>query len=63
MHTGAALLFIVSVIVYCYYFASDNDTALFRLGLLSNFFTVMFFASPLSTMVCNCNVLYIMLFL
>ena len=53
MHTGAALLFIFAVIVYCYYLVSDNNTALFHLGLLCNFFTVMFFASPLSTMVCN----------
>ena len=59
MHTGAAFLFIAAVIVYCYYFASDNNTALFRLGLLCNFFTVMFFASPLSTMVHNCIILYI----
>ena len=52
MHTGAAALFICAVIVYSYYFVSNHDTALFHLGLLSNFFTVMFFASPLSTMVC-----------
>ena len=53
MHTGIALIFIATVIVYCYYVTSDHDTALFHLGLLSNFFTVMFFASPLSTMVHN----------
>lgn len=58
MHSGAAILFICGVIVYCYYFVPDHDTALFRLGMLANFFTVMFFASPLSTMVCKCNILY-----
>ena len=41
----------MAVIIYSNYFITDNDAALFRLGLLCNFFTVLFFASPLSTMV------------
>ena len=59
MHTGIALLFIATVILYCCYIASDHDTALFHLGVLSNFFTVMFFASPLSTLVHNLCIKYI----
>ena len=51
MHTGVAFLVIMAVIVYSNYFINDNDAVLFRLGLLCNFFTVLFFASPLSTMV------------
>ncbi|XP_065909210.1 sugar transporter SWEET1-like [Dysidea avara] len=50
MHTGVAFLVIMAVIVYSNYFINDNDAVLFRLGLLCNFFTVLFFASPLSTM-------------
>jgi len=41
----------MAVIVYSNYFITDNDAVLFRLGILCNFFTVLFFASPLSTLV------------
>lgn len=47
--TAASIVF--STIAYYFLFVSDQTTAITHLGIICNFFTICFFASPLSTMV------------
>jgi uncharacterized protein with PQ loop repeat len=46
-----AALIVSSIAAYFSLFASDQGSSITQLGLVCNFFTICFFASPLSTMV------------
>ncbi len=46
-----SLSIIATAIIYFTFFVSEKPVAMARLGIVCNFFTICFFASPLSTMV------------
>lgn len=49
--TAIASAIVLAALLYFTKLAGDSDTSLFYLGLLCNVFTILFFASPLSTLV------------
>lgn len=51
--TAIASAVVFTSLLYFTKLAGDSDTSLFYLGLLCNVFTILFFASPLSTLVSN----------
>ena len=48
---SVAAVIILPTTIYYSFFAADHATVMTQLGVICNFFTIMFFASPLSTMV------------
>ncbi len=48
---AVALTVVTSLVIYYNYFVSDYHTIVTQLGIICNFFTICFFASPLSTLV------------
>lgn len=46
-----ALSIVLTVVGYYRLVASDYSSSMNQLGIICNFFTICFFASPLSTMV------------
>ncbi len=46
-----AMVIVVPVVVYYTCIATGESSRLVQLGLICNFFTILFFASPLTTMV------------
>ena len=44
---------VASIVLYYGCWASDHVTVVRHLGVISNFFSIMFFASPLLSMVCH----------